>query len=73
MLPRKKSSSVKIDRAAAPTDSYSFAFSTGLKFSEITPALGEAFFISAMMASSLLEMLLLKLLFGLMKHYLLLR
>ena len=53
MLPIKKSSSVKIDRADAPLSSYSFAFCTGSKFSAIIPALGEAFFISAIMASLL--------------------
>ena len=44
--------------------SYSIAFFIGSKSSEITPALGEAFFIYAMMASSLLEILSLNLPLG---------
>ena len=47
MITKKKSSSVRIESADAPKASYSFAFSIGLKFSEIIPALGDAFFISA--------------------------
>ena len=53
-----------MDNADAPKSSYSLAFLTGLKSSEIIPALGEAFLISAIIAWSLLSRFSLKLPFG---------
>ena len=51
-----------MESAETPKDSYSFAFKIGSKFSLIIPALGDAFFISAMIASVLFSRLFLKLL-----------
>ena len=51
-----------MERAEAPNDSYSLAFEIASKFSLITPALGEAFFISAMIALDLFSRFFLKLL-----------